>query len=210
MLGECAASGRDRSSLLAVVEAVLRRGGTPVSQASLARDAGLANNTVAAGYLELLADLLFLGRSHAWDESRKIAVRRRPAKRPPVNLLAAVAFDRARLRSVDDFLALPDDEKGKWWEWLVAQEIWRRAARRGEPVPEDLLHWRTKEREIDFVVDPDLLVEVKRGEARALDYSWFPRSFPDARLRIVTRTPFAAGRIRGWTMADLLRDESWG
>ena len=130
ILGECAASGRDRSSLIAVWDVVLRRGGSPIGQAAVAREGGLANNTVAAGYLQMLADLMTLGAAHAWDADRRMSVRRRPAKFPPINLLAAVAFDRARLRSIDDFLALPADVQGRWLEWLVAQEISRRAARR--------------------------------------------------------------------------------
>jgi predicted AAA+ superfamily ATPase len=188
---------------------ILRRGGTPIGQAALARESGMANNTVAAGYVELLADLMCLGRARAFDPSRRVAVARRPAKYPPINLLAAVAFDRARLRSAADFLALPAPEQGRWWEWLVAQEIWRRAARRGDPVPEDLLYWSTRDREIDYVVSPRLLVEVKRGGGSAFEYAWFPRTFPEAELWVVTRARFEADRIRGRTLADLLRDESW-
>jgi uncharacterized protein len=141
IFGECAAGGRDRGSLIAVWEAVLRRGGTPIGQANVARDAGLANNTVAAGYLELLADLMCLGTAFAYDESRGIAVRRRPAKFPPTNLLAAIAFDRTRLRTVADFQALPEADQGRWFEWLLAQEIWRRRARRGEATPDQLGYW---------------------------------------------------------------------
>ena len=209
ILGECAAAGRDRSSLLAAYQVILRRGGTPVGQAALAREAGLANNTVAAGYVELLADLLCVGRAYAWDANRRVPVRRRPAKFPPINLLAAVAFDETRLRSVDDYRALPLEVQGRWWEWLVAQEIWRRAARRGDPVPEELLFWATKEREIDYVVRPELMLEVKRGRARPFEFSWFPRTFPRADLRIVNTDRFAADRIRGLALEDLLRDDAW-
>lgn len=209
VLGECAAAGRDRSSLLAAYEVILRRGGTPVGQAALAREAGLANNTVAAGYVELLADLMCLARAHAWDASRSVAVRRRPAKFPPINLLAAVAFDKARLRTVEDYRALPPEVQGRWWEWLVAAEIWRRAALRGDLVPEQLLYWSTKEREIDYVLPPSTLVEVKRGRVRPFEFSWFPRTFPGAELRIVNTNRFEADRIRGLTMEDLLRDDGW-
>ncbi|HEX5050569.1 MAG TPA: AAA family ATPase [Planctomycetota bacterium] len=209
VLGECAASGRARGSLLAVWQALLARGGTAVGQAALARAAGLANNTVAAGFLELLGDLMCVGTALAWDESRRVAVRRRPAKFPPINLLAAVAFDDNRLRSVEDFTALPPEVQGRWWEWLVAQEIWRRAARRGDDVPEELHFWASSEREIDYVVRPDLLLEVKRGAASALEFGWFPRTFPQARLWIAGRERFDADRIRGLTIADLLRDPDW-
>jgi predicted AAA+ superfamily ATPase len=209
VLGECAASGRARGSLLAVWQALLARGGTPIGQALLARQAGLANNTVAAGYLQLLADLMCVGTALPWDESRRIAVRRRPAKFPPINLLVAVAFDPDRLRSVDDFLALPAEVQGRWWEWLVAQEIWRRAARRGEDSPEELQFWASGEREIDYVVRPDLLLEVKRGAASPMEFAWFPRTFPRAELWVAGSERFAADRMRGLTIAELLRDPSW-
>jgi predicted AAA+ superfamily ATPase len=209
VLGECAASGRDRSSLLAVWEVVLRRGGTPVGQAGVAREAGLANNTVAAGYLELLADLMCLGRAFAWDPQRRTALRRRPAKFPPINLLAAVAFDGARLRSVDGFRALPPEVQGRWFEWLVAQEIARRAAVRGVDSPETLHYWKGDQNEVDYVVRPELWLEVKRGARSALDFSWFPRAFPRAQLWVAGSARFEAERIRGLTLEDLLLDDTW-
>lgn len=209
ILGECAASGRDRSSLLAVWEVVLRRGGTPIGQAAVAREAGLANNTVAAGYLELLSDLMCLGFSHAWDAGRRVSQRRKPAKFPPINLLAAVVFDRARLRTVSDFRALSPPDQGRWLEWLVAQEISRRAAIRGDLTPENLNYWVGGDHEIDFVVDPESLIEVKRGGASAFEFAWFPRSFPGSRLCVVCREEFEADQIRGITMEQFLLDESW-
>lgn len=209
IFGECAASGRDRSSLIAVWQVLLARGGTPIGQANLAREAGLANNTVAAGYVQLLADLMCVGQAFAWDESRDVAVRRRPAKFPPINLLAAIAFDRSRLRSVDDFLALPPTEQGRWFEWLVGQEVWRRAARRGDDTPDELRYWSTKQHEIDFVVRPDLFLEVKRGAASPFEFVWFNGCLARGELRVVTTTPFATPRVRGTTLADLLRDPSW-
>jgi predicted AAA+ superfamily ATPase len=209
VLGECAASGRDRKSMLAVWDVVLARGGTPIGQALVAREAGLANNTVAAGYLELLADLLCLGFAHAWDAGRKISVRRRPAKFPPINLLAAVAFDRSRLRTVADFRGLAPEVQGRWLEWLVAQEIARRAARRGDDTPEMLHYWQGGEHELDAVVSPQLLLEVKRGASSPLDFAWFQRTFTGANLWIVGSTRFESDRIRGLTVEDLLLAEDW-
>jgi predicted AAA+ superfamily ATPase len=209
VLGECAASGRARGSLLAVWDALIARGGTPIGQALLARETGLANNTVAAGYLELLADLMCVGTVFAWDESRQIAVRRRPAKFAPINLLATVAFDKNNLRTVQDFAELPPSVQGRWWEWLIGQEIWRRAARRGEMTPEELHYWGSGGREIDYVVRPDLLVEVKRGDASPMEFSWFVRTFPKATLWIAGREQFDTDRIRGRTIAEVLRDPDW-
>jgi predicted AAA+ superfamily ATPase len=196
-------------SLLAVWDVVLRRGGTPVGQAAVAREAGLANNTVAAGYLELLADLMCLGFAHAWDADRQVSLRRKRARFPPLNLLAAVAFDAARLRSVADFRVLPGKIQGRWFEWLVAQEVARRAALRGEPSPEMLNYWAGGGHEVDYVLRPDLLLEVELGGASPLDFAWFPATFPGARLTVITSRPFDAGPVSGVSMEDLLRAETW-
>ena len=56
---------------------------------------------------------------------------------------------------------------------------------------------------------PDLLLEVKRGGVSPLEFAWFPRTFPKAQLWIAGRESFVADRIRGRTMAELLRDEDW-
>lgn len=205
MLGECAASGRDRASLLAVLEVLLARGGVPLGQSLVAREAGLANNTVAAGYLELLADLQCIGQSHAWDHDRQVVVRRKRAKYPAINLLAAVTWHRARLRSPADFRALDEQQQAMLFEWLVAQELWRRAAVRGEEIPEALPYWQSGEHEIDFVAAPDQLVEVKRGRSGPVEYAWFPRTFPRGRLTIVGRDRFTADRMEGVTHGDFLR-----
>lgn len=67
-------------------------GGTPIGQTKLAKEAALANNTVALGWIEFLADLLCVGTSPAWDASREAALPRRRAKYPFINLLAATAW----------------------------------------------------------------------------------------------------------------------
>jgi uncharacterized protein len=204
ILGEVAASGRSRASLVAVMEALHARGGSPLGQARLAREAGLANNTVAAGYVELLADLMCVGVSPAWDEGRKITVARRPAKFPLLNLLAAVAWAPPSPRSVGEFEALPAASQGRWWEWLVAQEIWRRAAIRGDDMPERIPYWKSRAHELDFVLPPDHFVEVKRGRASPLEYAWFPRTHPGARLTVINRDRFETDQIVGVTMEDFL------
>jgi predicted AAA+ superfamily ATPase len=209
MLGECAASGRDRAALVAVLDVLLVKGGSPVGQSLLAREAGLANNTVAAGYLELLADLMCFGYGHAWDASRSKVIRRKPAKSPAISLLAAVAWDRARLRSPADFATQPLPAQGRYLEWLVAQEVWRRAAIRGEPFPEILPFWEGGGHEIDFVVHPDLLVEVKRGRTGPMEFTWFPCTFPGARLIVVGQDRFEGERVRGVTAEDLLLSADW-
>jgi uncharacterized protein len=204
ILGECAASGRPRSSLRAVMQVLHRLGGSPVGQAKLAREAGLANNTVAAGYIELLADLMCVGVARAWDASRNVHIARRPAKFPLLNLLAAVAWAPLPPRSPEQFDALPADVQGRWMEWLVAQELWRRQALTGEEEPEQLAYWRSKDHELDFVEGKTRFIEVKRGAASPMEYAWFPRSHPGAELTVICRDPFQAGPVRGVTMETFL------
>ena len=76
-------------------------------------------------------------------------------------------------------------------------------------MPEQLPFWAGGEHELDFVVRRDLLVEVKRGSTGALEFAWFPRSFPKAQLWVVGRERFTAGPIRGITATDLLLDPAW-
>lgn len=196
ILGECAREGRHRRSLIAVMEQLHRLGASPIGQNKLAKEAGLANNTVATGYVEMLADLLVLGISGAWDAGRKVEVARRPAKYPFVNLLAAMAWSPQAPRSVSEFLAMPMSVQGIWMEWLVAQELSRRRSIRGNEDPQRLPYWAQGEHEIDFA-DRDFLVEAKRGRTSPIEFAWFPKVFPGRRLWVVGEskweTDFATG-----------------
>jgi uncharacterized protein len=51
IFGGCAMTGRDRASLIAFWKGLLQHGGGPFGQAKLARDAGLANNSIGPAYL---------------------------------------------------------------------------------------------------------------------------------------------------------------
>ncbi len=204
--GECAAAGRSRTSLLAVLERLAVRGGSPVGQAKLAREAGLANNTVAAGYVELLGDLLCVAQAQAWDASRRVRLARKPCKFHFINLLTAVAWHPARPRSVGDFRAMPEHVQSMFLEWTVAQELWCRRARRGEDVPDALAFWNSGERELDFVAAPDSFIEVKRGSSSPLEFSWFSRSFPRSRLTVVSGSRFQTDQVRGVTLEDFLSE----
>ncbi|MGH7859269.1 MAG: ATP-binding protein [Candidatus Binatia bacterium] len=206
--GECARSGRSRRSLVAVMEQLHRHGGTPLGQTKLAREAGLANNTVAAGWIEMLSDLLCVGTSAAWDIGRRSEVPRKPAKFPFVNLLAATVWAPEAPRSAEDLAALRHERQAVWHEWAVAQELFRAASIRGDPDPERLPYWQSREHEIDFVLGNERFVEVKRGRASALDLPWFPKSFPKGRLTVVCATPFEADRIRGVTLDVFLKGEA--
>jgi predicted AAA+ superfamily ATPase len=206
--GEFARTGRDRASVVAVMEQLHRLGGSTVGQAKLAREAGLANNTIAAGYVEVLADLMCVGIQRAWDSSRRVAVRRRPAKFPFTNLLAALAWDPARTRTIEAFRAWSPAARGRWIEWAVAQELWRRAAIRGDEMPEELRYWRSKKHEIDFVTpgtSGESWLEVKLGRAGPLDFTWFSKVHPGGHLTVITETPFATDTVTGVRLVDFLR-----
>ena len=206
--GDCSASGRDRASLLGVMEVLIRYGGSPTGQAKVAREAGLANNTVAAGFLELLMDNLCLATAFAWDAERRVALRRKPAKFHFINLLAAVAWHPDHPSSVDEYRALPAADHGKLHEWTVAQELWRRAARAGAEVPEQMLFWQSKEHEIDFIADGTHLIEVKYGKVSPIEFSWFPRVFPAHRLTVINTERFETAFCRGVTLEDFLLEAS--
>ena len=203
--GECARSGRSRRSLVAVMEQLHRHGGTPFGQTKLAREAGLANNTVAAGWIDMLTDLLCVGTSPAWDSSRRTEVPRKPAKFPFLNLLAAGVWAPDAPRSADDLDRLDPERQGVWHEWAVAQELFRRAALLGKTEPERIPHWQGGDHELDFVVAKDHLVEVKRGRATPLEFGWFGKVFPKGRLTVVCATPFESDQVVGVTLDSFLR-----
>ena len=89
-------------------------------------------------------------------------------------------------------------------EWAVAQELWRRRARRGDDLPERIPFWQGGGHELDFVVSPDAFVEVKRGAASPLEFAWFARTFPRARLTVVNAARFETDRVRAITLEDFL------
>jgi predicted AAA+ superfamily ATPase len=202
--GECARGGRSRRSLVAVMEQLHRHAGTALGQTKLARDAGLANNTVAAGWIEMLSDLLCVGTSPAWDAAKRREVARKPAKYPFVNLLAATVWSPDAPRTPEDFERLPPARQAAWHEWAVAQELFRRAAIGGAAAPERIPYWQGGDHEIDFVIAADAFIEVKRGQASALDFTWFPKAFPKGHLTVVCATAFEADRVRGVTLEAFL------
>lgn len=204
IFGEFARTGRLRSSLLSVFENLFRFAGTPVGQAKLARESGLANNTVAAGYIELLMDLMCVATSHAWDVSRNRKNFRRPCKFHVTNLLVAVAWHPARIRSVEGFNQLAARERAYLVEWMVAQELWRRSVIRGNELPESMAFWQSKTHEIDFVIDTHDLIEVKNGPSAPTDFAWFSSVFPKKKLTVINQTRFSTKAIIGMTLEDFL------
>ncbi len=119
-------------------------------------------------------------------------------------MAAAVAFHPASMRQVHEFDGLSPQEQGILYEWLVAQELFRRAAIEGKEDPQALGFWSSKDHEIDFVSSQNELFEVKLGKSSALDFAWFPKIFPKKRLTVICNTPFETDQIRGITMHQFL------
>ncbi|MFH0919837.1 MAG: AAA family ATPase [Fibrobacterota bacterium] len=208
IFGEFAAAERNRTSLIHVVECIIRRGGTPLGQYKLAKEAGLANNTLAAEYTRLLVELLCVGRGFQWDARTDAAIPRKPEKIHFINTLVAAAFHPAAPRSPAELRALSPEARGAWHEWIVAQELWRRAAIAGAEIPEQLPFWGSKEHEIDFINDRSTFLEVKSGLASPMEFTWFQKTFPKKSLKVVNAGRFDAGSIQGIPLMDFLMEAS--
>jgi predicted AAA+ superfamily ATPase len=168
----------------------------------------MANNTVAHGYLDLLSDLLVLGTSEPWDPGRNVRVSRKASKYPFVNLLAANTWSSNRHTTPTSLERSGGEEKGIWWEWAVAAELFRRAAKEGHAAPLQSLFWRSEKHEIDFVRRAKPWIEVKSGHASALEFDWFVRTFSREKLLVISADRFEGKAIRGVTLEDFLLDES--
>lgn len=90
----------------------------------------------------------------------------------------------------------------------MASELFRRAAKAGSPTPMQSLFWRTDKHEIDFVRSGKPWIEVKSGQASALEFAWFGRAFPREKLLVVSTEHFEANTVRGVTLEEFLLDES--
>jgi predicted AAA+ superfamily ATPase len=204
--GEIARTGRSRSSLWNVMHVLHKLGASPIGQAKLAREAGLANNTVAQGYTEILHDLGCVLPAYPWDPHREILIKRKECKYHFTNLLVALVYYGGTIRSVDDFLALPEKEQGVWLEWLVAQELLRRNSLEGKHLLAPLAFWQNKNHEIDFVIThstPEYL-EVKRGKTTALEFAWFTKQFIHSNLTVINQSLYQTDQITGISFEDFL------
>jgi predicted AAA+ superfamily ATPase len=168
----------------------------------------MANNTVAHGYLDLLSDLWVLGATEPWDPTRRVRVSRKASKYPFVNLLAANTRSTNRHTTPASLERAAGEERGVWWEWAVAAELFRRAAKEGHPSPLQSLFWRSKKHEIDVVRQGRPWIEVKAGHASPFEFDWFTRTFPHQKLLVVSSDRFAGNAIRGVTLEDFLLDDS--
>ncbi len=60
------------------------------------------------------------------------------------------------------------------------------------------------EHEIDFVTPERDFIEVKRGKAGLIDFSWFSRIFPRDHLTVICRSPFTSKQVTGVTLEEFL------
>ena len=204
IIGELVRSGRSRQFLLALMRTLYVQGGSRTGYLKLARESGLANNTIAAEYVEQLSDLLAVIPSHQWDADKRVPLQRKPAKFHFVNLSVALAFSPNRMTHVSEFDALESEMKSKWVEWLVAQELFRRQCIAGAEDPEALWFWASNQHEIDFVDAQERLYEVKVGRTGPLDFAWFPKTLPKRKLLVVGGGQFASSAVKGVTIEQFL------
>ena len=101
---------------------------------------------------------------------------------------------------------MPEETQGRWLQWTVAQELFRRRCIAGEEIPELLLFWQSKEHELDFVVEPGHYLEVKRGKTTPVEFAWFERVLPRSKLLVVGDSSFESRSVRGLGLADFLRE----
>lgn len=202
--GEIAKTGRHRSALVNILQVLFRFGGTPVGQAKLAREAGLSNNTVAQGYIELLNDLGCVVPAYPWDMQKEHFVLRKPCKYHFVNLLVASCYGTHQIRSPEEFNDLPNEQQAIWYEWAVAQELQRRSSLRGEEILEPLAFWQTKNHEIDFYDRKEGFIEVKRGKSSPLEFTWFAKKFTKQPLNIINQKTFSTPHLNGLSLEDFL------
>ena len=132
--------------------------------------------------------------------------RPKPVKYHFVNLLAAQAWNRDHPATVADFLSLPGEMIGKWYEWLAAQEIWRRSVISGNDFPEQMLFGQSKQHEVDFIINEEYFIEVKFGKASPMEFTWFKNEYPGCFLTVINTDRFETGFCRGITMKDFLCD----
>lgn len=206
--GEIARSGRSRAYLISVLQAIRERGGQPIGFTKLAREAGLANNTAASDYIDQLSDLFVIGPGFAWDSARNRPIFRRPCKMHFVNLLAALAWLPNAPRTVKELRSLPEQQRGALYEWFAAQELFRRNTFLNEEFPEQTYYWLSERQEVDFVVNPSMLLEVKSGKSSPLDFCWFSDVFPKAHLVVVSESKFEARGVVGRPWGEWLLSPS--
>jgi uncharacterized protein len=203
--GEFSQSGRSRANLMAVLSALYKFAPNPIGQSKLARESGLANNTLAKAYTELLADLMILLPAYPYDINKEISIFRKECKYHFINVFFALCMHPQKPRSIAELKALPAAAFAPILEWIVAQEIWRQSCIAN--IDLDVLNfWQTEKHEIDFVVPKQKLwIEVKSGSEQVTNFAWFSKQIlGDQHLQVINQARFKTKRICGLTLHDFL------
>jgi uncharacterized protein len=206
ILGAIAKSGRTRLQALAILNEVFLRGCSPVSLTKIARDSSAANNTVVLGYLEIFRENLILHRCFEQDFITQKIQFRKESKIPFVHLLAASAMQKEPFISTKTFELLSSMEQGKWYEWLVAQELWRREMMNSQTADSSLSYLKIGEKELDFF-DGKFCYEVKKGKIIPQEFDWFVKKFPKKTLKVISNSSFHYFNVFGYTFEEFLLEK---
>ncbi len=197
ILGDLASSGRSRTFLLNLLRRLYQVAPGSISYTKLAKEAGLANNTAALDYVERLADLLCIYPMMQWDHTRDVVVARKASKFPFINLCTAWAFHPKAPRYIHEIRGMEGQEKGAMYEWVVAQEIWRRGQLALQKQQRKSIHsllevemkyWASNEHELDFILPDGSAIEVKSGSINPAEFAWYSKVFPRKRLHVIADT----------------------
>jgi predicted AAA+ superfamily ATPase len=215
VIGDIVGSGRSRIFLTNLIRKLYDHGASTVSYTKLARDAGLANNSAALDYIEKLTDLCCLLPCMQWDQAKDVFLARKPSKIHFLNLAFAFAFHPNKPTYIHEIKQLEGRNKAMIYEWIVAQELWRRYNLENQKnnlsygTVENFGYWSSKNHEIDFVTPDRKFYEVKAGSASALDFSWFSKTFPNKKLNVICDSHFETKTVFGRSLqAFLLEAES--
>ncbi len=215
ILGDIAQSGRNRIFALNLLRKMYEFSPNPVSYTKLAQAAGLANNTAALDYIERFSDLLFVKPMLQWDFNKNTTLMRKPSKFQFINLGAAWVFHPKAPRYLHEIRQLENRERGSMYEWVVAQELWRREQLRIQKSQSksidalfeaELMYWASEKNEIDFVLPNGDLYEVKSGKLSPREFSWFSKIFPKKQLKIISDTEFETQQLKSVTLKEFLVD----
>jgi predicted AAA+ superfamily ATPase len=120
----------------------------------------------------------------------------------------AVATSPYQPRSVSDFMALPATEQGKFYEWLVAQELWRRNSLTELEYQGELSYYRDGENELDFIVNKNSAIEVKRGQASPHEFQWLHAEHPNMTVKVICTNTIDMQRVSSVSMEEFLLSEA--
>lgn len=213
ILGDLTNSGRSRLFLLNILKQLYRTAPSAVSYTKLAKEAGLANNSAALDYVERLSDLLCIAPMMQQDIERGISLARKPSKFPFINLGVAWTFHPQAPRYLHEIKELQGQDRGALYEWVVAQELWRRENLLNQKASQSLniathathLHfWASNDKEIDFVTSTGELFEVKAGQTSPQEFAWITKTFPNKKLTVISDSSYETEYVIGMTLEEFL------